>query len=68
MTVSCPSMADMMQKTLNVRFWHLADIVVAFGNVRFRGKSGHRNSPVSCLLVTQSGHEALRIAAVQTER
>jgi hypothetical protein len=37
MTVSCPSMADMMQKTLNVRFWHLADMSGVFRDVCFWG-------------------------------
>jgi hypothetical protein len=36
-------------------------------NVRFRGKSGHRALLSPCLLLTQSGHGRLRIAAVQLD-
>ena len=28
----------------DVRFWHKADILIAWANVRFRGNSGHRPS------------------------
>jgi hypothetical protein len=37
MTVSCPSVADMMQKALNVRFWHKADTRV--GGIERKGKA-----------------------------
>jgi hypothetical protein len=40
---------------------------VALAIVCFRGNSGHHKLKPPCLLVTQSGHERLRIAAVQTD-
>src|SRR6516162_5034287 len=36
-------------------------------NVRFWGQSGHRRGDLQCLLLTQSGHERVRIAAMQTD-
>jgi hypothetical protein len=44
-----------------------ADIPTAAMNVRFRGQSGHRNLRASRPLLTQSGHERLRVAAVQLD-
>src|SRR5215471_16522727 len=35
-------------------------------HVCFRGKAGHELVRCTCLLLTRSGHEQLRIAAVQT--
>jgi hypothetical protein len=39
----------------NVAYWHQADAAVALLNVRFRGKSGHRNSRAVGPLMT-AGH------------
>jgi hypothetical protein len=50
----------------DVCFWHKADITTRSTNVRFWGQSGHCLNALRCLLLTQSGHEGLRIAAVQT--
>ena len=41
-----------------VRSWHKADMPVAAIDVRFWGKSGHRDCTAKCLLLTQSGHRA----------
>jgi len=38
----------------------------ALQNVRFRGQSGHDADLMRCLLLTQSGHDRVGIAAVQT--
>jgi hypothetical protein len=51
----------------DVRLWHKADIPTGSTDVRFWGKSGHRDFRARCLLLTQSGHERLRIAAAQTD-
>jgi hypothetical protein len=50
----------------NVCFWHKADIKRLSSNVRFWGQSGHRVEALQCSLLTQSGHELLEIAALQT--
>ncbi len=42
----------------NVRYWHLAGISIAPGDVCFRGKSGHGDCAAKCLLMTQSGHDS----------
>jgi hypothetical protein len=45
-----------MIRSLNVRFWHKADITIVPANVRFFwGQSGHRKFGPSCPLMTQSG-------------
>jgi hypothetical protein len=36
-------------------------------NVCFWGQSGHRVEALRCPLLTQSGHERVRIAAMQTD-
>ena len=36
-------------------------------DVRFRGQSGHGDERPECLLLTQSGHERLGIAAAQND-
>ena len=41
----------------DVCLWHKADILIAWPNVRFRGKSGHRNLRASRPLLTHSGHQ-----------
>jgi hypothetical protein len=46
-----------------VCFWHKADIATVAMNVRFRVNSGHRLALIRCLLLTQSGHQQLMIAA-----
>src|SRR5262249_62164720 len=45
--------------------WHIADISPPSSDVRFWGQSGHCSQVPQCPLLTQSGHEWLRIAAVQ---
>jgi hypothetical protein len=40
-------------------FWHLADIQLSPGDVRFWEQSGHHGLSGSCLLLTQSGHQIL---------
>ena len=52
----------------NVCFWHVADMAVTFSDVRFWVNNGHQRAPIRCLLLTQSGHERLKIAASQNER
>src|SRR5215469_3417340 len=44
----------------NVCFWHKADMTMPLSDVRFWG---HRIEPLQCPLMTQSGHQRLRIAA-----
>jgi len=44
---------------------HLADMLIAARNVRFRGTSGHRGSKASCLLLTQSGHHAHVVTQIE---
>ena len=48
-------------------YWHLADKTTVLGDVCFRGQSGHCADLWECLLLTHSGHERLKIAAVQTD-
>jgi hypothetical protein len=43
----------------NVAYWPKADILIAPRDVRLRGNSGHRNSTMSCPVVTQLRHGAL---------
>ena len=43
-------------RSLNVRFWHLADVRGCTAHVRFRGQSGHGDCIAECALMTQSGH------------
>jgi hypothetical protein len=56
---------DVLYAAQNVRFWHKADIELSSANVRIWGQSGHRDFRGSRLLLTQSGHEGLRIAATR---
>jgi len=42
------------------RFWHLADMMMTFSDVRFRGQSGHSEARRQCPLMTHSGHRTLR--------
>jgi hypothetical protein len=42
-----------------VHTWHLADIASATSNVRYRGRSGHRNSEHPGLLLTHLGHPSV---------
>ena len=49
----------------DLRLLHKADIALI--NIRFRRQSGHWVKGLECLLLTQSGHERFRIAAVQTD-
>ena len=42
------------------RTWHLVDIRVVLGDVRFRGYSGHCADVVRCLLLTQMYGPAVR--------
>ena len=51
----------------NVCFWHKADIAEHSTDVRFWGNSGHRIDEPQCPLMTQSGHERFKIAALQTD-
>jgi hypothetical protein len=46
----------------NVRFWHLADIQDPLINVRFQGKSRHRNYRAACSLLTLSGLQGRKTA------
>src|SRR6516162_8581356 len=48
-------------------FWHKADISRLSSNVRFWGQSGHHPNMPSCPLLTQSGHQRLKIAAPQLD-
>jgi hypothetical protein len=48
---------------VNVAYWPKADILIAWAGVRYWVKSGHHDFRASCPLLTQSGHERLRIAA-----
>jgi hypothetical protein len=48
----------------NVRYWHKADMATLLADVRFWGKSGHRDWRVSCPLMTQSGHHTRTVTAV----
>src|SRR6516162_8938405 len=50
-----------------VRGWHKADISRLSSDVRFWGQSGHGADALECLLLTQSGHAPLRIAAAQND-
>ena len=43
----------------------LADIEIAPRDVRLRGNSGHRNSTMSCLLMTHSGHSPPSVDALR---
>jgi hypothetical protein len=36
----------------DVRYWHLADMLMAFGDVRFRRQSGHGQDFLPCPLMT----------------
>ena len=51
----------------NVRYWHKADIPTGSTNVRFTPESGHWLEMPQCLLLTQSGHRRLKIAAMQLD-
>ena len=42
-----------VRRLLDVGYWHLADMVIAFSDVRFRG---HEPDMAQCPLMTQSGH------------
>ena len=44
------------EQDVNVRFWHLADIL-SCSTCPFRGQSGHGRLHCTCLLLTQSGHD-----------
>ena len=41
---------------LDVRFWHLADMLFTLANVCFWVESGHGSRMTKCPLMTQSGH------------
>ena len=62
-----PTEAAPEHAPVDVSSWHLADMAIAAANVRFWGNSGHQVTALQCPLLTQSGHERLRIAAVQTD-
>ncbi len=42
--------------SLDVRFWHLADVPLALSNVCFEGKNGHDAGVTPFPLMTLSGH------------
>src|SRR6516225_10190966 len=57
----CLGGAVQFRCSANVRFWHKADITRLSFNVRFWGKADIPARCAECLLLTQSGHERLRI-------
>jgi hypothetical protein len=50
----------------HVRYWPKADMLIALSDLRFRGKSGHRNLRASRPLLTHSGHGCSRIEPCRT--
>ena len=43
-----------MNRIVDLRYWHKADIAVPSINVRFWGNSGHRSRIAKCLLLNQA--------------